>query len=86
MDHRKNFVRAMKVVDQLDKLLAQMDDVFREYHQLVLTKGKGEIDKEGFLYQVQQLGAKRQRIFKAYEELVKIMDNIKNEYGGEIRE
>lgn len=86
MDYRKNFVKAMKAVAQMDQLLAKMDDVFKSYHRLVIAKGKGEIDQEFFGYKIQQLGEERKFIFKKYAQLAKQIEEIKDEFGGQIKE
>lgn len=85
MDHRKNFVTAIRAVADMDHLLAQMDKIFLEYHQTVIKKIKGEIDSDQFKDKVKELAHKRKQVFTQYDIITKKINRIKDEYGGEVR-
>lgn len=85
MDHRKNFVTAIRAVGDMDALLAQMDKIFLEYHRIVVAKLKNEIDAEIFKTKVKDLAKKRQEILIKYDLIAKKINKIKEEYGGEVK-
>ena len=86
MNHRKNFVTAMFAVADMDKLLAEMDQLFKVYHKLVMQKEKGEIDQEYFIQKVKQIAHKRKLIFQKYDRITEKINQIKDQFGGEVRE
>lgn len=85
MDHRKNFVRAMKLLVDMDRLLARLDHIFQLSIRCSLEHAQGKISKATYLEKIKSLGLDRKQILTEYANLGKRVKEIENEYGGEIK-
>ncbi len=85
MDYRKNFVKAMKLVEEMDQLLANLDQLFQQSVRLSLEYAQQQITKETYLEKIKILGFDRKEILLKYSFLGKRVQEIKDEFGGEIK-
>jgi hypothetical protein len=84
MDYRKNFVKAMQLVGELDQLLADSDLTFQEFKELIVARSKKTIDEETFKQKLKTLGTKREKMLTQYEWISRRVQEIKDEFGGKI--
>lgn len=75
----------MYAVADMDKLLSQMDEVFTEYHRLVMARAKQEMSVEEFTEKIKLLGKKRTNVLSQYQIVARRVEEIKKEFGGTIK-